>query len=112
MRDGQGKGDPLRLPAARRLNILAVDDNRHATDTLAMLPQASGHDVLVAYDGASAIEAAGARRPDVVSSHIGMPGMGGLGGGHLARRRPESDRGARGGDRLKLTSRSPPHSLA
>jgi PAS domain S-box-containing protein len=64
-------------PPAPRQRILVVDDNREAADTLAALLRLQAHDVRVAYDGLSAIEAAAAHRPTVVFLDIGMPGMDG-----------------------------------
>jgi CheY-like chemotaxis protein len=58
--------------------VLVVDDNHDAADSLGMLLKFLGADVRIAYDGASAIEAAEAFRPAVVFLDIGMPGMDGL----------------------------------
>jgi CheY-like chemotaxis protein len=54
-----------------------VDDNADAADTLAELVRLLGHDVQVAYDGPSAVQAARASRPDVVLCDLGLPGMDG-----------------------------------
>ena len=61
---------------ARR--ILVVDDNRDASDTLAMLLRAMNHDVRVSHDGPSAIQDANAFHPQVVLLDIGLPGMDGF----------------------------------
>jgi CheY-like chemotaxis protein len=61
----------------RPRQILVVDDNRDAADSLCMLLQLDGHDVHVAYDGASALEQAAQLRPQVVMLDIGMPGIDG-----------------------------------
>jgi PAS domain S-box-containing protein len=58
--------------------ILVVDDNRDASDTLAMLLRAMNHDVRVAHDGPSAIQDAGAFKPEIVLLDIGLPGMDGF----------------------------------
>ena len=57
--------------------VLIVDDNRDAADSLALLVRAMGHEVRVAYDGASAVEAARRLRPHVVFLDVVMPGMDG-----------------------------------
>jgi signal transduction histidine kinase/ActR/RegA family two-component response regulator len=57
------------------LKILMADDNRDAVDSLAMVLQLAGYDVLVAYDGKEALMLAERHRPDVVVLDIGMPGM-------------------------------------
>jgi CheY-like chemotaxis protein len=66
-----------RLAPPRPRRILVVDDNRDAADSLRMLLQLDGHDVHVAYDGASALDQAARRRPQVVLLDIGMPGIDG-----------------------------------
>ena len=55
-----------------------VDDNVDAAQMLAMLLQESGHDVQIAFDGPTAVEAALGYRPDVVLLDIGLPGLDGL----------------------------------
>jgi PAS domain S-box-containing protein len=57
--------------------ILVVDDNRDGADSLAMLLEAQGHDVTVAYDGKHAIQSAEVLRPDLTLLDIGMPGLDG-----------------------------------
>jgi two-component system, OmpR family, response regulator len=59
------------------LRLLVVDDNRDAADSLAMLLGLWGHRARVAYDGASALRAAGAEPPDAVLLDLGMPGLDG-----------------------------------
>jgi CheY-like chemotaxis protein len=54
-----------------------VDDNRDAADTLTELLRAHGHDASACYDGAQALTAADALRPDVVLLDIGMPRLDG-----------------------------------
>jgi signal transduction histidine kinase/DNA-binding response OmpR family regulator len=58
--------------------ILIVDDNRDATDSMAMLLAMEGYDVRVAYDGAQALEAVRTARPDVILLDLGLPGMDGF----------------------------------
>ena len=57
--------------------VLAVDDNVDTAQTLAILLEALGHEVQVAYDGPSALEKAVDFRPDVVLLDIGLPGLNG-----------------------------------
>ena len=75
-RHDPGDGAGIR-GAARRLRILVVDDNRDAADTLSLLLEASGHEVLTTYDGVSAVAKARDQRPHAVFCDIGMPGMSG-----------------------------------
>lgn len=63
--------------SGHRLRLLVVDDNVDAANSLAMLLRLKGHQVRIAHDGPSAIEAAEAHCPDLVFLDIGMPGMDG-----------------------------------
>jgi PAS domain S-box-containing protein len=63
--------------AAERLRIMVVDDNEDAAEMLAMLLQASGHEVTIAHDGTDALELAASFRPQLVFLDIGLPGMDG-----------------------------------
>ncbi|HEX2542069.1 MAG TPA: PAS domain S-box protein [Caldimonas sp.] len=57
--------------------ILVVDDNRDAAEALAELLTASGHDVLVAFDGSQALAIAARQPLSVVLLDIGLPDMSG-----------------------------------
>jgi CheY-like chemotaxis protein len=63
--------------AGPSLRVLVVDDNEDMVQTLTMLLRDSGHDVRTAYDGPTALEAAGDYRPNVVLLDIGLPGLDG-----------------------------------
>lgn len=65
------------LPPASGLRLLVVDDNRDAAESLALLLRLQGHEVRVAYDGASALQFATADRPAMIFLDLGMPGMDG-----------------------------------
>ena len=60
-----------------RHRILVVDDNEDGAETLATLLGLYGHEVRIAHDGAAALAAADAYRPDVILLDIGLPGMDG-----------------------------------
>jgi two-component system CheB/CheR fusion protein len=60
------------------LRILVVDDCHDSADSLALLVQLWGHEVVVAYNGPNALDVARAHRADVVLLDIGMPGMDGF----------------------------------
>lgn len=68
---------PIQPPATpeRSLRVLAVDDHVDAVQNLALLLEIAGHEVQLAYDGPSALEAAQAMRPDVMLLDIGLPGL-------------------------------------
>jgi CheY-like chemotaxis protein len=65
------------MKSDRPLLVLVVDDHHDAADALALLLRQWGHEVLVAYDGRSALELARARPPDVALLDIVMPGLDG-----------------------------------
>jgi CheY-like chemotaxis protein/two-component sensor histidine kinase len=92
--DGPGRGSKLtvRLPAieapldaprtavdrpAPARDILIVEDNVDARETLRQLLELQGHRVRVAADGAAAIVAVQAAAPDVALIDVGLPGMDG-----------------------------------
>ena len=64
-------------PAPTRARILLIDDNVDAGVILAMLLRLTGHEVAVALDGPSALEAFAEVRPQIVLCDIGLPGMDG-----------------------------------
>jgi CheY-like chemotaxis protein len=71
------------------VRILVVDDNVDTAEVLGELLQIWGHEVHLAQDGRSALEAAGQLRPDAVLLDLGLPGMDGCEVARALRRRPE-----------------------
>ena len=69
--------EPPAAPGRRTHRILVVDDNVDAADSLAILLRFEGHDVVLAYDAAEALQLAEAEPPTVVLLDIGLPGMDG-----------------------------------
>jgi len=65
------------VPGGQRRRVLFVDDSVDTADSMAMLLNASGHDVRVAHDGPTALHVAGDYRPDVMILDIGLPGLNG-----------------------------------
>jgi PAS domain S-box-containing protein len=59
--------------SAKALRILVVDDNVDAASMLAMLLEASGHEVMVEYGARDALARARAEQPDVCLLDIGLP---------------------------------------
>jgi DNA-binding NtrC family response regulator len=57
--------------------VLVVDDERHAREGLARALRRE-YRIVLAQDGASALEAVAAERPDIILSDLRMPGMGGM----------------------------------
>jgi len=64
--------------AAGRFRILVADDNADAADTLAELLRGEGHEVVVAYDGAEALDRFERFRPEAALLDVGMPRLSGL----------------------------------
>jgi CheY-like chemotaxis protein len=84
------EGSGAALPRRR---ILVVDDNVDAAVSLArLLGRLYGQEVRVAHDGPSALEMAGAFRPEVILLDIGLPGMDGHEVARRLRGRPEFGR--------------------
>jgi signal transduction histidine kinase/ActR/RegA family two-component response regulator len=63
-------------PPAKR-DILIVEDNADAADTLRRVLELSGHRVRVARDGVAGLEALLAQPPEVALIDVGLPGMDG-----------------------------------
>ena len=59
------------------MKVLVVDDNMDAADSLAMLLQARGDEVRVAYDGEEALAVESQFLPDALLLDIGMPKLSG-----------------------------------
>jgi signal transduction histidine kinase len=64
-------------PSSSPKRILVVDDERDAARLLALLFEQDGHEVRVAFDGASALAEAEAMRPDLVLLDLGLPDLDG-----------------------------------
>jgi CheY-like chemotaxis protein len=77
---------------ANTLRILVVDDNRDVAESLALLLESEGHQVLIAYDGISALETARTERPDIILMDIGLPGLDGYAVAQALRQNHELDR--------------------
>jgi CheY-like chemotaxis protein len=69
-RDALERGGPPR-------RVLLVDDNRDASESLAILLTMTGHEVVTAGDGPQALEILRQHDPDVILLDIGLPGMDG-----------------------------------
>jgi CheY-like chemotaxis protein len=65
-------------PESKIHRVLVVDDNQDSAETMAEILKMWGHDVRTAHDGAGAIEAARAYRPDAVLLDLGLPVMDGF----------------------------------
>jgi len=72
--------------------LMVIDDNKDAAESMSMLFELWGHQVLCAYDGRAALEAAAKYRPEAVFLDIGLPGMDGYEVAERLRELPESAR--------------------
>jgi len=84
MRLPAAKGESIAQPKApypvhssRPVRVLVADDNRDAADSLQRVLALYGHDVRVAYDGASAMRIGTEFRPRVAVLDLAMPGADG-----------------------------------
>ena len=64
-------------PPAPRRRVLVVDDNHDAANALKLLLENDGHEVRVAFDGASGLALAREYRPDYLLLDIGLPRING-----------------------------------
>jgi two-component system CheB/CheR fusion protein len=75
--------------ASHNANVLVVEDNVDAAESLLMLLELLGHRVRVAHDGLDALEAAREQRPDIMLVDIGLPGIDGYEVARRVRQQPE-----------------------
>jgi CheY-like chemotaxis protein len=68
---------PGNTAQGRALNILIVDDNADAADTLSMYLDSVGHQLQVAYEGHRGLALAEEAAPDVLLLDIGLPDLDG-----------------------------------
>jgi PAS domain S-box-containing protein len=80
------------VPSANKLRILVVDDNRDVAESLALLLESEGHQVLTAFDGIAALETARIERPDIILMDIGLPGLDGYAVAQALRQNHELER--------------------
>jgi CheY-like chemotaxis protein len=74
------------------MQVLVVDDNQDAADSLAALLEIDGFDVRAEYGGAAAVSAVAERIPDMIIMDLGMPGMDGYEAARAIRQQPGADK--------------------
>jgi len=74
----------------KRKRLMVIDDNKDAAESMSMLFELWGHEVVCAYDGRAALDTAAKYRPDAVFLDIGLPGMDGYEIAERLRELPES----------------------
>ena len=65
-------------PSVAPRRILIVDDNQDAADSLTVLLQYQGHEVVTAYNGEEGLKCARTLRPHLVFLDLGMPRIDGI----------------------------------
>jgi signal transduction histidine kinase len=70
-------GNAPAIKPARRLRVLVVDDNMDAAQTLQLLLEAGGHQVVVAHTALAALELAQSISPELCLLDIGLPDVNG-----------------------------------
>ena len=83
------QGDDAAAPA-RKLNLLVVDDNQEVGESLAMLLETFGHNVVVVRNWQMAVEQVKVCVPDAVYLDIEMPGISGIEIGRRLHNNPET----------------------
>lgn len=68
---------PAISPSRERFEVLLIEDNEDARETMSMLLTSYGHMVTQAVDGPDGIQKAAERRPDAIVIDIGLPGIDG-----------------------------------
>ena len=76
----------------KRCRVLVVDDNVDSANVMAAVLELSGHEVGVAFDGPSGLQAAVEQRPDAMLLDIGLPGLTGIEVAERIRRDPALER--------------------
>jgi two-component system CheB/CheR fusion protein len=72
--------------------ILVIEDNVDVANTTQMLLELQGHEVQIAFDGLSGIEAVQKFKPEVILLDIGLPGMDGYEVARRLRKLPETEK--------------------
>lgn len=80
---------PQSTIGAPHLRVLVVEDNVDSAEMMAFMLKLGGHEVRMALDGPSSLEAACAFLPQVVLCDIGLPGMNGYEVAARLRQQPE-----------------------
>ena len=75
--DDAARPAPVAAAQAATLQVLVVDDNVDAAETMAMLLDMSGHRTAMVHSGLEVLDAALRSLPDVILLDIGLPGMNG-----------------------------------
>jgi len=76
----------------RRRRLMVIDDNRDAAESMSMLFELWGHEVVCVYDGRAALDTVAKFHPDAVFLDIGLPGMDGYEIAERLRELPQATR--------------------
>jgi CheY-like chemotaxis protein len=84
---------PEEIPAAHALKILVVEDDANSRTLITNLLRRRGHTVVVARDGAEALEVHANQTVDLILMDVQMPNLGGLDAAAAIRKRETLDGG-------------------
>jgi CheY-like chemotaxis protein len=87
-----GSPDSAATDARKCAQVLIVEDNADAAESLSMLLEAFGHDVTMASNGHAAIEIVKARKFDLAILDIGLPGIDGYQIARIMRELPNCEK--------------------
>jgi signal transduction histidine kinase len=87
-----GSPDSAATDARKYAQVLIVEDNADAAESLSMLLEAFGHDVTMASNGHAAIEIVKARKFDLAILDIGLPGIDGYQIARIMRELPNCEK--------------------
>ena len=85
-------GPPPTPEQQKRRRLMVIDDNRDAAESMSMLFELWGHEVVCIFDGRAALDTAAKFRPDAVFLDIGLPGMDGYEIAERLREIPQASR--------------------
>jgi two-component system, OmpR family, response regulator len=85
-------GPPPTQEQQKRRRLMVIDDNRDAAESMSMLFELWGHEVVCVFDGRTALDTAAKFRPDAVFLDIGLPGMDGYEIAERLREIPQASR--------------------
>ena len=85
-------GSPPIKEQQKRRRLMVIDDNTDAAESMSMLFELWGHEVVCVFDGRTALDTAVKFRPDAVFLDIGLPGMDGYEIAERLREIPQASR--------------------
>ena len=85
-----GDGDVANPGVRQPLRVLIIEDNNDAAEVLGFLLRGLGHEIRLAFDGETGLDAAAQFDPHVILCDLGLPGVDGYAIAERVRARPSS----------------------